>query len=459
MNKPRNAKAPSPARTLALQWLDDCLSRQVTLLDAASDVDDEAFDSRDSALAREITRGTCRWLGRVRFALRRFAKQWDALPPIVQRILELSAYQLLFLDRVPAYAIVSDAVELTRANRLGGLSKAVNGILRSLDREKANLKWPAPGDGAIPYLTVTQSHPGWLVNRWIKLWGEQKARALCEYNNTRAPLSLRLRVPRGEAEAILNENGVRFSADDRFLNRIEIGDDSVTPWLFEQTEWVVQDGAAMLAAAAAGAQPGMRIWDACAAPGGKAFALADALRGEGSLLATDRAEARLRRLESERLGLGLRCIETRVLDILKDDLHFQQPFDLVAVDAPCTGWGAFRRHPDLRWRLDPGDSQRLGDQALAMLERCAAAVKPGGALIYSTCTLSPAENEQVVERFIQRNESFTIEPPTAAIPSAFLDRLDERGLLTIQPAETGLDGAFAARLRRRGPSNDFRGKA
>ena len=438
---------PSPARSAALQLLDACLTHDETMMDALDEIEDPDIDKRDAALAREIALGTCRRLGAVRFAIRRLAKDFENFPGAVQRILEMSAYQLLFLDRTPAYAVVSDAVELARAARCGGLSKAVNGILRNLDRQKSDIEFPKPQPDLQSYLAITQSHPTWLIEKWRGQFGEKKARELCEYNNTRAPLSLRLR-DRDAALKALEDQGVPFTLDERFGDRVDISTHTASS-LFEQSHWTAQDGAAQLASACVGAAPGMRIWDVCSAPGGKTFFMADRMNNEGKIIAGDRSRRRLSRLTRLQAQLGLSCIEPHALDVLSKPVNFDEPFDAVLVDAPCTGWGAFRRRPDLRWRLNPADAQRLAETSLELLHRTCGAVKNGGVLVYSTCTLSREENTGVVEAFLQSHAEFERESVGPFLPPAFADAVHSNGALELFPPQWGLDGAFAMRLKRK----------
>ncbi len=438
---------PSPARSAALQLLDACLTHDETMMEALDDIDEPAIDKRDAALAREIALGTCRNLGAVRFALRKLAKNVENFPGVVQRILELSAYQLMYLDRTPAYAVVSDAVELARAARCGGLSKAVNGILRNLDRQKGEMELPPPSPDLQSYLSITQSHPTWLIEQWRSQMGEDNTRALCEFNNTRAPLSLRLR-DREAALKALDDAGVEYALDERFGDRVDI-QSTTDASLFQNPLWTVQDGGAQLAAACVGAAPGMRIWDVCSAPGGKTFFMADRMNNEGAIIAGDRSRKRLSRLTRMQAQMGLSCIEAHALDVLSKPVKFDAPFDALLLDAPCTGWGAFRRRPDLRWRLHPADAQRLAETSLEMMERVCGAVKNGGVLVYSTCTLSHEENAGVVEVFLSNHSEFKRESVAPYVPAAFSDAVNSKGELELLPPAWGLDGAFAARLKKR----------
>ena len=442
----------SPARYHALRVLDRVLTRESTLDEALPDLEEGCCDARDRALGREIASGTCRYLEQLQYVLGRFAEHYFRFPPTVQRILELSCYQLLFLDRVPEYAVISDAVNLTRNEKFAGLVSAVNGILRSLARQRESIVFPRRESDWMEYLSITYSHPRRLIERWREIWPEEKVEALCRFNLTRAPLSLRIRTNRETVIEELRQQGVHGSADMRFSDLVTLDPDiPVEPQLLASPHWVVQDGTASLIAPIVNPTPGWRVWDVCAAPGGKTFHLADRMKGEGTIVATDRSPARLQRLRTRMEQLGISCVEALVIDPLRDLLLLDfGVFDAILLDAPCSGWGTFRRNPDLHLRLRPEDSIRLGEQALQLFEQVHGRLKNGGILVYSTCTLSPEENEQVIERFTARHPEFEIEPVTPFLPESFREAVTPHGYLSIFPPDWNLDGGFAARLRKRG---------
>lgn len=439
----------SPARKAALIVLEQVLTRGETILESLSTLENQGSDPRDAALTREIIFGTCRWLGPLRSALKVHAPKLEKFPPPIQRILEMAAYQLLYLDRVPVYAVISEAVNQARWRKFPRLTGAVNAILRALAKSATQAP-PAVSLSPIHQLVQTHSHPVWLVEQWLSIWDEADVETLCQYNNTRAELSLRLRVPYEQAAERLNQMRLAFTRDERFPNRITLlPDQSIDARFFEDSSWVVQDGAAMLVALAASAKPGQRVWDVCAAPGGKTFALADQMKGEGEIIASDKNPSRLQKVQDQIKRLGLAMVRPHVFDALKD----RTPpggglFDLIVLDVPCSGWGTFRRHPDLRWRLQPEDSPRLATMALQMLENTANYLRPDGVLVYSTCTLSPEENEGVVRQFLAAHPEFSIEPLGPVIPAPFLSAVQKEGWLRVFPPQWNLDGAFAARMRK-----------
>jgi len=441
----------SPARSAALNVLEEVLTHGKTLLDCLPRLEKACPDSRDLALAREIVSGTCRWLGRIRYVLRQFAARWEQFPPPVQRILELSAYQLLFLDRVPPYAVLSEAAELTRGRKFPGLAGAVNAVLRKVIREKENVLPPLSSRlDREQYWEAEYSHPAWLVKRWREIWPEEQVDALCRFNNTRAPLSLRARGEVETAIAALKKMKLAVTLDSR-IPACMIMDSSLslpTGW-FDSDLWAAQDGAAQLIAPLVDPQPGWRIWDVCAAPGGKACHLADWANHRVEIVATDVNSNRLNRLIEQVKKQGHTGITARVWDGIQGEIPpGGGMFDAILVDAPCSGWGTFRRHPDLRWRLRPEDMPRFGAQAARLLDRVERYLKPGGVMVYSTCTLSPEENQDVVRVFLDNHPAFTLEPVDAWLPPLMRGAMNEEGCLEVFPSDWNLDGAFAARLRK-----------
>ncbi len=441
----------SPARIAALEVLNAVLTDGKTLLDTLPELEKGDYDPRDLALAREIISGSCRWLGLNRYYLKSLAPRLEDFPPVVQRILEMSVYQLTKLDRVPDYAVISDAVELTRLSKLQGLTKAVNGILRNITRKYKDIALPDAGKDKGEYLSITYSIPLWLVNKWLDLWTYEEVESFCEFNNTRASLSLRIRCDLQTALDDLRKLNITAETDERFSNRLVINQEERVPQsVYNSTMWNVQDGAALMIAPILDPQPGWKIWDVCAAPGGKTFHLADLSDDQTKIIASDRNASRLNKLNKQINKYSPGKISTLEIDALLDHPPLEgSAFDAILIDAPCSGWGTFRRHPDLRWRLQSGDARRFGNQALKILENINKALRPGGILVYSTCTLSTEENQNVINTFLDRHQEFTVEPVAPYLPPAFKDAQTKEGFLFVFPPLWNIDGAFAARLRKK----------
>lgn len=441
----------SPARVYALNVLHDVLTNGELLDEALEQSLPVEIADNDRALARETASGTCRQLGKIRYTLKQFANRFEHFPPLLQRILELSTYQLLFLSRVPDFAVVSDAVNLANQKKMKGLSKAVNGILRNLSRQKDALSYPGKDEDFIQYLTVEYSHPSWLLQKWQSLWDDAEIEELCRFNNTRASLSLRIRGDMDAAKQILSDLNIQFRDHEVLSNILLIHADSqVDPSLYQNKHWVVQDSIMTLPARIMNPQPGWKIWDVCAAPGGKTFHLADYMNGTGTIFATDRSAHRLEKLHDLMRFLGYENIQPLALNPLHDTLPQEiSGIDAILLDVPCTGWGTFRRNPDLRWRLKQGDSKQLSEITLQLLAKTVAQLKPGGIVVYSTCTLSPDENEKVIQRFLEENHSFQLKDIHSYIPLEWQSGI-RSGCFTAFPPITNTDGAFCARLQKTG---------
>ena len=360
----------------------------------------------------------------------------DALDPGLLPILRAGVYQLLHLD-VPDYAAVSQAVELARAEGRGRAAGLVNAVLRAAARAGDDPSvHPDPQVDPAGHLASWGSHPRWLVERWLRRWSYGEVRDLLILNNTVPELHL---VPMdGDLEGA-RRRLVDTGAEVRVLEvpGCLVVDGIAPERMLEIVPGFVQDPGAALVCRYAAPDPGALVADLCAAPGGKALSLA---RRAGYLLAADPSIARLALLRENvrrtRARVGLVCARAEAPPL--------RTADLVLVDAPCSGTGTLRRHPDARWRLRPEDPARMAAVQLRILRGAQVVVPPGGHLVYSTCTLEPEENRGLVEAFLGENPGFEISPPE----DEHLE-IEENGCLEVLPQRTGWDGAFAARLRRR----------
>ena len=416
-------------------------------------------DERDRALAAEIATGVQRWRASLDHLIVHFSKRAiDRLDGEIVEILRLSAYQLIHLTRVPASAIVDDAVNLARREGKTSASGFVNAVLRAISRARTALPLPpAPADranreAALDYFTIALSHPRWLAARWYDRLGFEPTEQWLRFNNAPAPLTLRanrLRLAPDDLSARLQAAEVTLSrgrfAPDAFI--VEDGYPLRGPGL-DEGWFVVQDEASQLVALLAGPDPGRRVLDACASPGGKTTALASAMRDGSVLIACDLRDRRIDLLQRTVASSGARNVHVVQADLLKP-LPFSEPFDCVLVDAPCSGLGTLRRDPDIRWRRREHDLAGLADVQRMMLEHAADAVAPGGRLVYATCSSEPEENEAVADTFVQATPLF--EPVDARVAAPHLPSavVDERGHLRTLPHLHGLEAFFGAVFRRR----------
>ena len=400
-----------------------------------------ALDRRDAALASRLCLGVLQNDRLCDFYIGCYHA--GKLEPTVRDILRLGIYQLLFLDRVPPRAAVSETVELCRTNRCERAAGLVNAVLRRVAENREALP-PVPGEGTGEYLSVKYSHPRWLCDELIGKKGYAFAEAFLQKNNEPPKLFLQVNTLKAETEDYV-----------RALERAEIPfrrmepagcielDGGLAPALpgFEEGLFYIQDRAARLAVEIAAPEPGMRVLDACACPGGKSFAAAIRMRNRGSILSCDIHEKKLKRLENGAARLGIEIIGTRAMDGRIFDPALEAAFDLVIADVPCSGLGVIAKKPEIRAK-DPESLRSLPEIQAAILDNLSRYVKPGGALLYSTCTILSEENEDVALRFLKNHPVFTTENfSVCGIQS-------KDGMYTFWPHVDGTDGFFAAKFRR-----------
>lgn len=432
------------------------------LLDSSFERHVAGLDARDRRWTQELVYGTLRRRAQLDAALADRVRGGIArLDADLIDILRLGVYQLLQMRSVPPYAAIAQSVELVKRRHGIGASKLANAVLRRADRERGTLEAiasdrdaagaaGAAGAGSpsksaldpIDRLSTEESHPRWLVARWVERWGIEATRRLLALNNTEAPMVLRpWGIVREQLEAMLESSGVSVEEVPLLDDGLAISGHVALAQLgpFRQGLFFVQDPAATLVTRYAAIPPNASVTDLCAAPGGKSLELA---RTASLVTACDRSAARL-----ERMRQNLQRLDVRNIKLVEGEARevAVAPNDAVLVDAPCTGTGTFRRHPDARWRLKISDLAVSAAAQRAILAAAAKHVRPGGLLIYSTCSMEPEENDVQVTQFLAEHPQFTLEPPpSGTVPASVLDD----GFLRVLPQVHGVDGAFAARLRR-----------
>ncbi len=395
----------------------------------------------DRRLAQEIAYGTLRLRGRLDFVLDSLVKGGvQRLDSQVLDILRLAAYQLLELDRLPAYAVVSDAVEASKRAKGRGAASLTNAVLRRLSRESySDFSFPSPLEDPLGHLSTWGSHPVWMLGRWLAFESLERVMKLVEHNNRRPAVYLSVAADRNAALERLREAGVEARPAEWVASSLRIDSGDVQSAL-DVVDAVVQDPAAAAVVDYMALDPGSGVVDLCAAPGGKAVLLA--ARGH-EVWAFDIVASRLERLLANRDRLGLERLHAARGDATRPPVARAAA---VLVDVPCSGTGTLARHPDSRWRLRPDDLAKLVALQRRVVDAAADIVRPGGLLVYATCSVEPEENEQQVEAFLTRRSDFVLEPPPSSVVQAALMAAD--GSLRVLPQRHGLDGAYAARLRR-----------
>jgi 16S rRNA (cytosine967-C5)-methyltransferase len=404
------------------------------------------LDARDIRLATELTFGCIRWQKKIDYMLDAFLRtKVDRLDPYTRNILRLGAYQLFFLERIPDYAAISEAVKQSKRFGTRGSSSLVNGVLRSIRERASEILYPSPEEKPVEYLSLFYSHPEWIVRRWLARYGFEETRSLCEADNSVPQLSIRAnltRVSREELVKRLEQDGVTASPGKYSDSSLSITAKGSITSLDSHREgfFQVQDESATLVSTLLDPRPGETVVDLCAGPGGKATNIAELMMNRGTVVAVDVRPVRLKFVldNARRLGLNI------LFGVVGDGRVFHaRNIDRAIVDAPCSGLGVLRRRADLRWRMNEEEIENLSELQLALLLNIAHSIRPGGVLVYSTCTLEPEENEQVVSRFLELRDDFRVENA-----GAFVDRslVDKNGFFRSFPHRDGIDGAFATRL-------------
>jgi 16S rRNA (cytosine967-C5)-methyltransferase len=447
----------APARTAAFTALREVNAGRADLPAALAAVRPTLQDERDRALTTDLVTGTLRWQRELDHLIAHFAGRPIAkLDFEVLQILRLGAYQLRHLDRVPAAAAVNDAVAMTRRARKTSAAGLVNAVLRAISRNAHRLPLPPrpPEGDPLPYLEVSLSHPGWLAHRWFTRYGFDVAEAWEQFNNAPAPLTIRVNRLKSDRESLtraLAGHGVtvepaRYAPDGLIVLS---GNPLRTP-LAGTGQFVLQDEASQLVALLGAPEAGMKVLDACASPGGKTTAMAAMAGDRAEIVATDVRSARVELLRETVGASGAHNIRVLQAD-LEAGLPFASEFDVVFVDAPCSGLGTVRRDPDIRWRRTESDLAPFASAQLRMISNAADVVGPSGRLVYATCSSEPEENDEVVASFLSANSRFAKVDLRADRPAYFeaLEPvLDEAGVLRTSPHQHGLEAFYGAVLRR-----------
>jgi 16S rRNA (cytosine967-C5)-methyltransferase len=416
----------------------------------------------DAALATELVYGTISRQATLDYWLDRFvAKGVGKLQGWVHQLLRLSAYQLLYLDRIPTHAAVNEAVEIAKRRGHGGIAGMVNGVLRSIDRNRAELK---PELISLPdkaqTIALRHSYPLWLVEKWSAQFGIEATEAMCASGNEAPHAGIRvnpLSATLEEVLAELKEAGLEGETSPLTPSGIAVrGGGNLTELAgYAGGRWSLQDESSMLVAEVAAPESGMKVLDCCAAPGGKSSHLAELMGGKGKVWANDLHAHKRKIIAAQTERLKLRNVEATTGDALKlSEVFAPASMDAVLLDAPCSGFGVIRRKPEIKWTKTAGDVADISAIQRSLLDAVCDLVKPGGTFVYSTCTMLREENEDQIQRFLSDHPHFELD---ANWPKPLLERLTAAGLidesfngqLQLLPQHFGSDGFFIARMKRR----------
>jgi len=407
----------------------------------------------DRAFCTSLVYGTVKAGETLDWIIRRYTKRpLSKIDPVVKNILRLGIYQLFYMDKVPASAACNEMVEIAKQKAGLGASKFVNGLLRSAVREPEKAKFPAGQGKATENLALSACHPQWLIKRWIKSFGFENAKKLAEFDNEDAPLTLRtntLKISRAELVKKLAETNMEVQLSKLTPEGIIVNNHSELDNFSPIAEGLcqVQDESSMLVAHVLAPEPGEFIIDCCSAPGGKTTHIAALMENRGRIVAGDIYEHKIERIRENAERLGISIIEAELIDAREIGKKYENQADRVLVDAPCSGLGVLRRKADARWRKKTADLTELPKLQREILSEVSRAVKKGGVLVYSTCTIEAAENYLMVEDFLREHGDFYLEKTGSYLPMKNAHSDDD--MVQLLPHVDGTDGFFIARMRRK----------
>ena len=403
----------------------------------------------DKSLLYEIVHGVTRWLGRIDWILNGFYKgQFSKCIPNVKNAMRVALYQILFLDKVPDYAAVNEAVDFVK--KLQGQKPAdlTNAVLRNIIRSKDSIRYPDPNEDVIAYLSAYYSHPTWLVKRWVNRYGKEDAEKFLIANNNKPSLTLHVNslvTTVDEMKSLLNSVELKYSDGKYLPDFIRMANlSNITDWeYFHKGYFSVQDESTVLPIKLLDVKPEMRVLDLCAAPGGKTALIAGVMKNSGEIVALDRFDSRLKVLQKNLDRLKVSNVKTITIDA--NEYNDEVGFDRVLVDAPCSGLGTLTKKPDIKWKRDLSDIRNIVNIQYELLKSGAAQLKPGGSLVYSTCTIEPEENFEIINKFLAENLNFRLVNAGNFLP---IEVVAENGTVQTLPHIHSIDGSFAAKLEK-----------
>ncbi|MEG6615239.1 16S rRNA (cytosine(967)-C(5))-methyltransferase RsmB [Peptococcaceae bacterium 1198_IL3148] len=414
----------------------------------------------DRAFATEIVYGSLRTMNTLDWVISRFLQQPLASQTVwVRNILRIGTYQLIYMDKVPAAAACNESVELAKKYANPGVVKFVNGVLRNITRNLDNLDYPDIESDPVSHVALKYSHPRWMVERWLKEYGVEQTIELCKANNLTPPNTIRTNTLRISREALINllqAEGVKVQKTKYVSEGLKIDGFLSFRHLeaFQQGLFQIQDESSMLVGHALNPAHGSRVIDAAAAPGGKSTHIAQLMENTGLILSFDIHPHKLKLIEENCRRLGITNVKVSVGDSREIAADLHNWADYVLLDAPCSGLGVLRRRPDARWRKEAYQIPAIVKLQREMLESVSKCVRPGGVLVYSTCTITYEENLGQVKSFLKEHDEFILEDLTPLLPANMANEPDiAKGYVQLLPHVHGMDGFFLARMRKRGLSH------
>ena len=414
----------------------------------------EDLEARDKALATEIFYGTLKYQIQLDYWLNQYSKTpVKKMKPLIRNLLRMSIYQMVYLDKIPASAIINEAVKIAKKRKFQGLSGFVNGLLRNMEREKENLSFPDPKKSLNFSYSIQYALPEWIIEMWLEQYSKEEVSAICEALNKRAEVCGRCNTLKGDKEALmstLKAEGVEIQPgrllDEAFY--VKKLDKLQNLASFKVGAWTVQDESAMLVAHVVAPEKGDTVLDMCSAPGGKSVHMAALMENKGNIVSCDVHPHKLELIEKNAKRLGVTIISPTLQDGTVLNEQFVEKFDKVLLDAPCSGLGIMKRKPDIRHNKTKEDLEDIASIQRAIVKNAVRYLKPEGRLVYSTCTISYEENEKMAHE-IAEQYGLELENIVDTIPECLKDAVSEKGMIQILPQMADTDGFFIASFRKR----------
>lgn len=402
---------------------------------------------QDKALLNELVNGVIRWKGKLDWCLTGFYNgDYQKCLNIVKNAMRVGLYQIMYLEKIPYYAAIDESVEIVKQIQGERTAGIVNAVLRNLHRNMDKIRYPDQENDPIYYLSVFYSHPKWMVKRWVERFGYEETEQLLIANNTRPPITVRVNTRKSSVERIsslFEKHEVPFHISPYLSESIVVDHprfDMSQTEIFRVGEITIQDTSASLAVRLANPQKGMTVLDVAAAPGGKSFYLAQLMDDQGKVISVEKYSSKMRFIEEGKNRLGLTSIETMAEDARL--LRLKDKVDLIFADVPCSGLGTLRKKSDIKWKRELDDLKQITDLQKEILSNAYRLLKPGGAFVYSTCTIEPEENTEIVEWFLKEFPDMKLDPAENYLPA----EVCKDGFLQTFTHIHHCDGAFAARL-------------
>lgn len=418
-------------------------------------LEDNKLNNLDRAFITELVYGNLKRRLTIDYIIEQFSSvKIKKLSPWILNILRLGVYQLVFMDKIPESAACNESVNLAKRYGHSASSRYVNAVLRNVARSREKIEYPDKNKDLCTYLSIKYSHPEWMVKSWLTRFGESFTEELLKSNNETAPLTVRintLKTNREDLQTELRKEGFETEPARYIKNALTINNPtSITKMeAFIKGLFQVQDESSMMVAQILDPKPGELVIDVCSAPGGKATHIAELMQNKGEVIARDVHEHKIKLIKEASERLGIDIINLEVFDALEQDFNLTGKADRVLVDAPCTGLGIIRRKPDIKWTRNANDLAEIVKLQEKILKSSSSYVKPGGVLVYSTCTIEPKENEEQVNKFLQANREFELEDISEFIPEGLIKATAKEGYIQLYTNTDGIDGFFISKMRKR----------